>query len=134
MTYFDTDVLVNAFFLQDEEKHRQAIEILERDGRENTALVSTLSVQELLYVLNRRRVGAERIHVAFERVMQFQPVIYGQTELRRAFDLATNIGFQNINDCIHTAIAEVHGAELVTYNRRDFNRIRNFTPVGITIL
>ena len=134
MTYFDTDVLVNAFFLQDEEKHHQAIEILERNGRENTAVISTLSVQELLYVLNRRRVGAERIHIAFERVMQFQPLTYGQTELRRAFDLATNIGFQNINDCIHTAIAEVHGAGLITYNRRDFNRIRNFARVDITVL
>ena len=134
MTYFDTDVLVNVFFLQDAVKHRQSIEILERYSRENTAVVSTLSVQELLYVLNRRRVNAERVRVAFERVMQFQPLTYSQRELRRAYELATTIGFQNINDCIHTAIAETHCTELITYNRRDFNRIRNLARVGITIL
>ena len=134
MTYFDTDVLVNVFIIQDREKHRQAVEILRRRGRANTAAISTLSVQELLHVLNRRGVRAEGIRLAFERVMRFPPVTYGPAELRRAYDLATTIGFQNINDCIHTAIAEEHCTELITYNRRDFRRIERLARVGITIL
>ena len=134
VVYFDTDLLVNAFFLQDAGKNQQATEILERHFRENNVLISPLSVQELLYVLNRRRVGAEKIHFAFERTMQFQLVTYGPAELQRAYDLATTIGFQNINDCIHTAIAESHCTELITYNRRDFIRIQRIARVGITIL
>ena len=134
MTYFDTDVLIHSFVVQEPNKHRQANDRLEEAIRNSATVISTLSIQETLFVLNRLRVETAEINAAFERMLQLQPVAYDIADLQRAFDLATNVGFNNINDCIHTAIAEAHGAELITYNRRDFEKIRNFARIGITIL
>ena len=134
MIYFDTDVLVNAWVMQDPEKHRQSGELIERAGASDTAIISTLSVQEMLFVLDRLRVGAQQTHAAYEALMKLQPVAYGTENLERAVDIAEIVGFRNINDCIHTAIAETHYAELITYNGQDFNRIRNHARVAITVL
>ena len=134
MTYFDTDVLIHSYVLQDAVKHRQANDLMESLSRESSVVISTLSVQEALYVLNRMRAGSAEIVEAFREMMQLQPVTYELEDLDRAFELATNVGFRNINDCIHTAIAETFCTELVTYNRQDFRRIRNFATVNITIL
>ena len=134
MIYFDTDVLVNAWVMQDPEKHRQSGELIEKAGGSDTAIISTLSVQEMLFVLDRLSVGAQQIQVAYEALMKLQPVAYGTENLRRAVDIAGIVGFRNINDCIHTAIAETHCTELVTYNGGDFNKIRNNARVAITVL
>ena len=134
MIYFDTDVLINAYVRQDQGKYRQSVDLIERTIEENAAGISTLSIQETLHVLGRMRVDFDGIRAAFDSLMQLEPLTYGSAELRRTFDLATRVGFRNINDCIHTAIAEAHCAELITYNRRDFNRIRNFARVDITVL
>ncbi len=134
MIYFDTDVLVNAYFVQDQSKNLQALEAMDLAKLDSAATISTLSVQETLFALGRLAIGAREMSNAFEHLMQLQPVVYGIPELRRAYELATNVGFRNINDCIHTAIAESHCTELVTYNRQDFSRIRDFARVGITIL
>lgn len=134
MTYLDTDVLVHAYVIQDESKHRQAIEIIERESRESGAVISTLSVQEMLFVLDRLGVGDREVFAAYEGLMQLQPVAYDRDNLRRGVEIAREAGFRNINDCIHTAIAETHCTELVTYNRQDFGRIRELTPIRVTIL
>lgn len=53
----------------------------------------------------------------------------------RALHLAQQIGFKNINDCLHVALAEAHHCtELVTYNRKDFARLQPFTSLKINIL
>jgi predicted nucleic acid-binding protein len=44
------------------------------------------------------------------------------------------IGFRQINDCIHTAIAEKHCTELITYNKKDFSKIAKLTSINIKIL
>ena len=134
MTYFDTDVLVHSFVVQEPDKYRQANDLVEEATRNSTAVISILSVQETLFVLNRLGVDIREMNVVFEDMMQLQPIAYDLAQLRRAFDLAEKVGFSNINDCIHAAIAEEHCTELVTYNRRDFSRIREFARVGITIL
>lgn len=134
MTYFDTDVLVNALVRQDEQKHRHSRESVGSAMSEHTAVISILSIQEVLYVLGRLGLSYEQTQAAFSELVTMQPVPYGMEDLRRAVDLASQIGFRNINDCIHTAIAEKHSTELVTYNGRDFSRIRDFARVGITIL
>ena len=66
--------------------------------------------------------------------MQLEPLAYDLAVLQRAYDLANHVGFRNINDCIHTAIAESHCTELITYNKRDFSKIKEFATVRVTIL
>ena len=134
MTYLDTDVLVHAYVIQDESTHREAIETIERESRENGTVISTLSVQEMLFVLDRLGVGAGEVYAAYEGLMRLRPVAYDLDNLRRGVEIAKEAGFRNINDCIHTATAETHCTDLITYNRRDFERIRELTPIQVRIL
>ena len=134
MTYFDTDVLINAIVRQDERKHTESKELIDSATTEHSIVISTLCVQEALPVLTRLGLGGQQVHGIFDDLMKAHPVDYGTQELRRAVELARHVGFRNINDCIHTAIAETHCTELITYNRLDFGRIQEFARVGVTIL
>ena len=134
MIYIDTDVLIHAYVVQDVHKHRQANEIIEQVNTNDTAIVSTLTVQEMLFVLGRLHVDNEDIERAYNEVMELEPLAYDIGILRRAFGIARHVGFRNINDCIHTAIAEAHCTELITYNKRDFIKIKEFAQVSVTIL
>lgn len=134
MIYFDTDVLVNALVTQDPEKHRESRELVERAGASDTAIISNLSVQEALFVIDRIGINPQDFNEACDTLMRMRPIAYTLEDLQRGIELARQVGFKNINDCIHTAIAESHCTELVTYNRQDFSRIRDFARVGITIL
>ena len=133
MIYIDTDVLVHAYVDQDIDKYQQANEVIKRSDLDGTAVVSTLSVQELVFVLAKLSIGEEGISTVYDAVMQFEPVAYDGPVLNRAFEIAKFVGFRNISDCIHTAIAEKYCKELITYNRRDFRRIREVANVRVTI-
>ena len=134
MIYIDTDVLVHAYVVQDREKNRRANEVIEQVNEGNSAAISTLSVQEMLFVLEKLRIDSQAIDAAYNEVMQLQPLAYDIEILRRAVDIAKQVGFRNINDCIHTAIAESHCTELITYNKGDFRKIREVAKVKVTIL
>ena len=134
MIYIDTDVLIHAYVVQDERKHRQSLELIGAAVAEEDAAISTLSIQEVLYVLGRMDLASDEIEVIYNKVLLLQPLDYDVEDLKRAVKIAKRVGFRRINDCIHTAIAESHCTELVTYNRRDFNRIRSFATVDIRIL
>lgn len=134
MIYIDTDVLVHAFVVQNAAKNLQANQLIRQANANDIAVISTLTVQEFLFVLAKLGIEDEVIHMAYNEVMQFEPLAYDTTVLQRAYEMARRIGFRHINDCIHTAIAEQHCSELITYNRRDFSRIREFAKISMTIL
>lgn len=134
MIYIDTDVLVHAYVVQDVAKNQEANQIIKQANADNIAVISTLTVQELLFVLARLGLEERVILTIFNEVMQLEPLAYDTTDLQRAFEMARRIGFRNINDCIHTAIAEQHCSELITYNRRDFRSILEVARVNVTIL
>lgn len=134
MIYIDTDVLVHAYVVQDLAKNQQANQIIKQANADDIAVISTLTVQELLYVLARLDIEERVIQTIFNEVMQLEPLACDTTVLHRAFEMARRIGFRNINDCIHTAIAEQYCSELITYNGRDFSRIREFAKISMTIL
>ena len=134
MIYIDTDVLIHAYVVQDVHKNRQANEVIEQANTNDIAVISTLSIQEMLFVLERLHVDDEGIEIAYNEVMQLEPIAYDIEILRRSFSIARHVGFRNINDCIHTAIAEAHCTELITYNKRDFIKIKEFAQVSVTIL
>lgn len=134
MIYIDTDVLVHAYVVQDAAKNRQANQLIRQANAHDIAVISTLTVQELLFVLAKLGIEDEVIHTAYSEVMKLEPLAYDTAVLQRAFDIARHVGYRNINDCIHTSIAEQHCSELITYNRRDFNKLREFAKVNVTIL
>ena len=134
MIYIDTDVLIHAYIIQDERKHRQANELVEAAVSNAGVVISTLSIQEVLYVLGRMDLASDEMEVIYNKLLLLQPIVYDVENLKRAVNKAKKVGFRRINDCIHTAIAESHCSELITYNRRDFKRIRDFATVDIKIL
>lgn len=134
MIYIDTDVLIHAYVVQDVEKNRQANHLFRQANDNDIAVISTLTVQELLFVFAKLGIEDEVIHSAYNEVLQLEPLAYDLEVLQRAYDLANHVGFSNINDCIHTAIAESHCTELITYNKRDFSKLKEFTTVHVTIL
>lgn len=135
MIYLDTDVWVNYYTRQDAAKRLESTGIVQQARADENLTVSTLVVQELLPVLRRLEVGTAGIRNAFAELMDVRPFIpCNAGHLRRGFELAGLLGLQHFNDCIHTAVAEAHCDELITYNRSEFGRLRNHTGLRITIL
>ncbi len=134
MIYIDTDVLIHAYIVQDERKHRQANELIESAVANASVVISTLSIQEALFALDKNHVGSDRVLEIYDALMEMRPFAYDLDDLKRAVNIAKQVGFRRMNDCIHTAIAESHCSELITYNRHDFNRIRDYATVDIRIL
>lgn len=134
MVYLDTDVLVNFFIQQNLEKHELSGQIYERASREESIFMSFLVLQELSFVLGKLNFPAHEIQTNVNALALLQPHPYDLREFHRATNVAERVGFQHFNDCLHTAIAERHCDELITFNRSDFSRIQLYTSLKITIL
>ena len=134
MIYFDTDVLIHLLVPQDSTKNKKAKELYEAATSASRFLISFLSLQVTAYVLHRLDRKPDDIEAMLQTFLPFEPVSYQMEEMLRAISIAKVIGFQNINDCLHTAIAETHHCqELYTFNQSDFKRIQKLTMIKITV-
>lgn len=135
MRYFDSDVLVHYFVNYEPIKHQQAQKLVKEAVDEGLFYISLLSVQETTFAMAKLREPLFEINEAFKQLLLTKPVAYEIIDFQRASQLAQHLGFQNINDCLHTALAEAHNCtELITYNRKDFVRIQPHSGLKITIL
>lgn len=135
MLYFDTDVLINYQFNQNQLSHHKAIQVYEQAIKDSTFFTSLLTLQEFSYVAHRIGCPESDIEIMVKDFMLSKPVAYTTTDFIRGIQLAKLIGFQNINDCLHTAIAEHNGCtEIYTFNKSDFQKLQRFTKVKISIL
>jgi hypothetical protein len=71
-----------------------------------TFFISLHSLQETAFVLTKLKVPSFDVETIIKDWLKLRPVAYDATHFRRAVDLASQIGFQHISDCLHTAIAE----------------------------
>jgi predicted nucleic acid-binding protein len=133
MIYFDSDVLIHYFIEQDSVKNKQSIGLYDHATSLNLFTCSLLSLQETAYVLSRLKVQSTDIEIMLDSLTS-ETVGYEVSHFKRAVELAKKVGFQNINDCLHTAIAETYCTELVTFNSADFKRIQKYTNLKITLL
>ena len=135
MIYFDTDVLVHYFVSYDPAKHPQARQVVQQAVDEKTFYVSLLCIQELSFAMTKLQQSLPDINQAVSQLLLTNPISYNLANFRRASEIAQHIGFKNINDCLHTAIAEAQNCTgLITYNRKEFDRIRLLTSLKVTIL
>ena len=134
MRYIDTDVWIHSFVLQDKTKHLQANLIIEEVALENACTISCLTLQEIVFVLGKLKMENDEIVEITRQLLNIHPLPCTANELERAIILAKKIGFQHINDCIHTAIAEQFCDELITYNKKVFSKIAPLTKLNIRIL
>lgn len=134
MIYFDTDVLIHLLLPQDLVKHEDAKRLYWGSTEKKDFFISLLCLQETGFVLQKLAQQPEAIERMLTSLLHYQPVAYEIHHFKRAIELARRIGFQNINDCLHTAVAEEYCDELYTYNKADFKRIQTYTRLKITIL
>lgn len=134
MIYFDTDVLVHFVINQDEIKHDIAKKTIIEAVKNSEFTFSMLSLQEWLFVMAKLSVSAEIIERNYTIFKQFATLSIDMETFERGHDLASQIGFRHINDCLHTAMAEKYCSELITYNKDDFRKIEKISPLKVTIL
>ncbi len=134
MIYFDTDVIVNFHLPQDPTKYQKANELYRTASLRSEFFVSLLRLQETAFVLRKLGETAEDVEAMLGTLLPHRPVAYTLSHFTRVIEIARKVGFQHINDCLHTAIAEEYCEELYTYNRSDFKRIQKHTSLKITIL
>ncbi|MCF2502237.1 type II toxin-antitoxin system VapC family toxin [Dyadobacter sp. CY107] len=134
MIYFDSDVLINYLVVQDEAKHELATNLYKQAAQNQSFFISMLSLQEVSFVLSKLKLSSEIITQKLDVFLQTDPVGYDLSSFKRACYLAEMIGYQNINDCLHTAIAEVYCDELYTFNQSDFKLLQKVTRLNITLL
>ncbi len=134
MIYFDTDVLINSIVIQDENKHCQAVMRIEKSLKENSFIISSVSIQELIFVLGRLKVGSQIIRKTFEFYSELAAYGLDRQVFRRAFDLAERISFVNINDALHLACAEQYASRIVTFNKDDFKKLKKHAKIAVEIL
>jgi predicted nucleic acid-binding protein len=133
MIYFDTDVWIHSLVEQNEEKHLQSNKLIE-ESQKRKYVISNLNLQEILYVLGKLKMGTHEIEKISRKLLLLNMVDYNKKEVKRGVSLAKYIGFKNINDCIHVAIAESYCSELVTYNKKDFVKLQKTAKIKVTIL
>lgn len=134
MIYFDSEVWVHYFVLQDSAKQATSAQQIQNAASLNRVAVSVLILQEVSFVMSKLKIPLADIIQAMTFLKAFNPYPIGIANFQRAEVLAQSMGFQNINDCIHTAIAEINCTELVTFNRSDFSKIQLSTSLKITLL
>lgn len=134
MIYFDTDVLIHHLVYQEKEKHKIATKIFTKSLEKNTAIVSLLSLQEIAFVLSKLDFDNFEISDYINVFDSLHPPNYTLIEFQRAIDLAKKVGFSRFNDCLHLALAETYGKEFYTFNRKDFDELKNHTELKVVIL
>ena len=133
MKYFDTDVIIHSIIIQEIDKHQKAIDLIRNSLEKNEFNISLLGLQETAFVLSKLGFGKTFIRKNIEKLLELNPLNYSFQNFKRAAEIAFSIGFNNINDCLHTAIAEYYCNELLTYNKKDFTKIKKHTKIKITI-
>lgn len=135
MTYFDSDVLVHYFVPYKPVQHAESKEYVEKAMLNGLFYVSQLSMQELAHTMGKFNQPAPLIEEAMSILKSISPINYDLTHFERAMGLAALTGFSSINDCLHTAIAESQNcAEIITYNRKQFDIIKFKTKLKVIIL
>ncbi len=85
----------------------------------------------MLYRLGQKQGDIEAVTRIF---LKYDPASYDLTDMSRALKLCKYVGFGNINDCLHTAIAERYCETLCTFNKSDFRKIGKYSDIGLQIL
>ncbi len=134
MKYIDTDILIHSIIIQDIEKHNTSKSIILKSIENDEFFISLLTLQELAFVLDKLAFEKSFIDKNISELLKFKPVNYNINHFSRAIQIANIIGFQNINDCLHLSLAEYYCSELLTYNKKDFAKIKKYTDIKITIL
>ncbi len=106
MIYLDSGFVNNFLIVQYKESNRIALKRFEILKNERKAFISLHSLQEVAFVLGKLRMDIFQIEENILVLEKITNANYSMPEFIRAKYLVKKIGFQNINDCLHVAMAE----------------------------
>lgn len=131
MIYLDTNVIVNAVLENPSES--QSSKLFLENSTSNNLISSLLLVQEVTFVLSKLGLSKESIKETSKMLLRLVGERNDAHLYNQALNLGQLAGFNNINDCIHIAIAEPFCSEFITYDK-GFRKIVPYTDLKITIL
>ena len=99
MIYFDTDVLVNFYINQEQNKHNLAKQLIEQATNQGLFLISIHSLNELAFVLAKCRLNRDEIRANVQALYGANPVTATMNHFKRATELAYQISFHHSSDC-----------------------------------
>ncbi len=103
--------MFNAIILQDYRKYVESNELIFEAINDEKIALSSLLIQELGYTMGNKGMAEAVIEEHLAKIMKNFLQSVSHQHMVRAIIVATKIGFKNINDCIHTAVAESLGCE-----------------------
>lgn len=134
MEYLDTNLFVYSFLNKDQPKGILSTQIIDNSVSNNSLVLSSLSIQEFIYVLAKSKISKNIIFDYFTNLQKYIKDDITIEVLSDAVFISNELDFyRNINDCIHLRFAERHCTKLITFDK-DFEKFRPYTKLEIEIL
>lgn len=134
MKYFDTNILVHSVVNQDEAKRKLSQKLITSAVKDKSFLLSTLSIQEFVFVLNKLNLDINVIDSRAKFFIQFVDFSIDKIIIAKAISLCAKMkNYKNINDAVHLCFAEKYCEDFVTFNK-DFKKLVSFSKINIQIL
>ncbi len=135
MWYFDTNILVYSIISVDETKMRLSQDLINNCIKNNTFLISPVTLQELIFVLARLKVEREFLVKSVQPFLKYSKYEMDSLIVKEAFELCGKINnfFRNVNDAIHLKFAEKYCEKLLTFDS-DFKKFKHHSNLDIEIL
>ncbi len=134
MTYIDTNVLVYSYVKTEDTKHDTSKKLVEELISRDDLLLSPLSIQELIFVLNKLKIDKKEIEGIYQFFSKFSTYSLRSELIKSACELCFEIdSLRRINDAVHLKFAEEYTDKLITFDN-DFKKFQSHTDIDIEIL
>ncbi|MEO8233066.1 MAG: PIN domain-containing protein [Ignavibacteriota bacterium] len=134
LKYFDTNILIHSVVNQDEAKRKLSQKLITSAVKDKSIVISTLSIQEFVFVLNKLNLAIDVIDSRANFFIQFVDFSIDKNIIAKAISLCAKMkNYKNINDAVHLCFAEKYCEDFVTFDK-DFKKLLTFSELNIQIL
>lgn len=129
MIYFDTNVLIYSVVEQDILKTKISQHLISHAIKNETFTISTLSIQEFVYILHKLKFNSEVIASRSNFFSKFIKYYIDKEIITKSINMCESFKKYNIiNDVIHYQIALKNCKEIITFDKDYslFNSSKNF--------
>jgi predicted nucleic acid-binding protein len=128
------NILIYSITAVDEAKMHHSQELINDCIKSNTFLISPITLQELIFVLAKLKLGKQLIKDSVHSFLKYSRYELDTSLVKDAFELCGKMNFcRNINDVIHLKFAEKFSEKLLTYDE-DFKKLKPHSELDIEII
>jgi predicted nucleic acid-binding protein len=134
MIYFDTNILIYTIMSQGEKEMDLSMKLIQDAKKKDKFLISTLSIQELIYSLTKLKAPLDVLEESFIAFLKYSKGHIDNELISGAFNLCKKLqNYKIFLDAIHLKFAERYCSKLITFDK-DFNKFIPHTQLQIEIL